>query len=76
MASGEWRREQPSVDAKRMKCPKCGYTFKAENQVKGGKSRWRGMTKDQRKRAASEAAKARWAKSGNVRLNCGPQPER
>lgn len=48
-----------------MKCPKCGYVFKAENQAKGGKARWRGMTKTQRKRAASEAAKARWARTPN-----------
>lgn len=45
-----------------MKCPKCGHVFKAENQAMGGKARWRGMTKAQRKRAASEAAKSRWAK--------------
>lgn len=49
-----------------MKCPKCGYTFKAENQAKGGKARWRGMNKKARSAAASEAAKARWAKSGNA----------
>ena len=49
----------------RVKCPKCGHTFKAENQAKGGKARWRGMTKAQRKQAASDAAKARWAKSPN-----------
>lgn len=51
-----------------MKCPKCGHTFKSENQVKGGKSRWAGMAKAQRKRAASEAAKARWAKRPNAEL--------
>lgn len=48
-----------------MKCPKCGHNFKAVNQAKGGKARWRGMTKAQRKQAASDAAKARWAKSPN-----------
>lgn len=52
-----------------MKCPKCGYAFKAENQAKGGKARWSGMTKAQRKRAASDAAKARWAKRPNAELN-------
>lgn len=52
-----------------MKCPKCGYAFKAANQVKGGKSRWRGMSKFQRKQAASDAAKARWAKSPNDKLS-------
>lgn len=52
-----------------MKCPKCGYVFKAENQSKGGKARWRGMTKAQRKRAASDAAKARWARTPNAELS-------
>lgn len=54
-----------------MKCPKCGHTFKAVNQVKGGKTRWAGMSKAQRKQAASEAAKARWAKRPNDAL-CQP----
>jgi hypothetical protein len=49
-----------------MKCPKCEYTFKAENQAKGGRARWRGLGKAQRKRAASDAAKARWAKRPNA----------
>lgn len=66
MDACERRREQPSMDAKRMKCPKCGYAFRAANQAKGGKARWAGMSKAQRKRAASEAAKARWAKSPNA----------
>lgn len=48
-----------------MKCPKCGHIFKAENQAKGGKARWRGMTKGQRRKAASDAAKARWARRQN-----------
>lgn len=52
MAEGEWE----------MKCPKCGHTFKATNQVKGGKARWAGISKAHRKQAASDAAKARWAK--------------
>lgn len=51
-----------------MKCPKCGHTFKAENQAKGGKARWRGMSKAERKRAASDAAKARWARTPNDKL--------
>ena len=59
-----------------MKCPKCGHTFKAANQVKGGKSRWRGMTKAERKQAASEAAKARWAKSPNDALSEAADKER
>lgn len=58
-----------------MKCPKCGHTFKAENQVKGGKSRWRGMTKTERKQAASAAAKARWSRRSNDQAQAQP-PER
>ena len=46
-----------------MKCPKCGHQFKAENQAMGGKARWQGMTKAERAKAASDAAKARWAKT-------------
>lgn len=49
-----------------MKCPKCGHTFKAKNQVKGGKSRWARMSKAERKKIASAAAKARWAKRPNA----------
>lgn len=51
-----------------IKCPKCGHAFKAENQAKGGKARWRGMSKAQRKRAASTAAKARWSGRSNIVL--------
>ena len=42
--------------------------FKADNQAKGGKARWRGLTKKQRSQAASEAAKARWARTPNQEL--------
>lgn len=52
-----------------VKCPKCGHTFKAANQVKGGKTRWAGMNKAQRKQAASDAAKARWAKRPNAEVS-------
>ena len=45
-----------------MKCPKCGYKFTSENQVKGGKARWRGMTKEQRRLVAKKAAEIRWRK--------------
>jgi hypothetical protein len=31
-----------------MKCPKCGHEYPAKNQAKGGKNRWKGMTKKQR----------------------------
>lgn len=65
------------MDAKQMKCPKCGHNFKAENQAKGGKARWRGMTKKARSAAASDAAKARWAKSGNTEVSePAPKPTR
>jgi DNA-directed RNA polymerase subunit M/transcription elongation factor TFIIS len=30
------------------KCPKCGHEYPAKNQAKGGKNRWKGMTKKQR----------------------------
>lgn len=64
-----------------MKCPKCGHKFKSENQANGGKARWRGMTKKARSAAASDAAKARWAKSGNAELrhsadSAAPQPNK
>ena len=62
-----------------MKCPKCGHTFKADNQAKGGKARWRGLTKKQRSQAASEAAKARWARTPNDQAQAQPPtvtPER
>ena len=44
-----------------MKCPHCGKTVPAENQVKGGKARWAGKTKSERSAIARNAAKARWA---------------
>ena len=49
-----------------MKCPKCHHVFKAVQFIKGGKARWRGTTKKQRKQAASDAANARWAKTPNA----------
>jgi hypothetical protein len=48
------------------KCPKCGHTWLDAKRASGGKARWRGMSKAQRKQAASAAAKARWAKSANA----------
>lgn len=45
-----------------MKCPKCKQTFIAPGQSKGGKARWRGMSKVQRSQAARTAALARYAK--------------
>jgi len=56
-----------------MKCPKCHHVFKAVQFIKGGKARWRGMTKKQRKQAASDAAKARWAKTPNDK-SCNVPP--
>ena len=56
----------------RVKCPKCGHVFKATNQIKGGKARWSGMSKAERKQAASAAAKARWARTPNDRTETPP----
>lgn len=47
-------------------CPKCGHEWPDERSTKGGKARWRGMSKAQRKQATSKAAKARWVKSRNT----------
>lgn len=47
------------------KCPKCGHTWPDAKRASGGKARWHGLTKKQRSQAASEAAKARWAKRPN-----------
>lgn len=57
MARGEVQWEETVI-----RCPKCGHTFKAENQAKGGKARWRGISTSQRRKAAGAAAKARWAR--------------
>ncbi len=53
------------------KCTACGHVdeIKAKNQVKGGKSRWKGTTKKTRSAAASKAARARWQKSENDKLS-------
>jgi len=61
-------RAEPRESEARMKCPKCGHTFKSKNQIKGGKARWSGMSKAHRKQAASDAAKARWAKAKGVEV--------
>ena len=47
------------------KCSQCGHvdTIKDKGRIKGGKTRWSGMTKKQRSEAASKAAKARWSGS-------------
>ena len=44
------------------KCTACGNvdTIKNAMQIKGGKARWKNMTKKQKSEAASKAAKARW----------------
>ena len=47
-------------------CPKCGHKWHDEKRASGGKARWRGMSKKQRSQAASDAAKARWAKRSNA----------
>lgn len=45
-------------------CPNCGHEFDqpAANQAKGGKARWKGKSPEERRKAASAAAKARWKK--------------
>ena len=45
----------------RLKCPECGCQFKAENQAKGGKARWRGISQADRTEVNRKAAQARWA---------------
>jgi hypothetical protein len=45
------------------KCPKCGHEWPDDNRAKGGKNRWKGMTKKQRGEQAKKAADARWAKN-------------
>jgi hypothetical protein len=52
-------------------CPKCGHKWHDEKRASGGKARWRGMNKAQRKKAASDAAKARWAKRPNAEVSGG-----
>lgn len=57
------------------KCPKCGHEWPDDKRASGGKARWQGMSKAERAKAASDAAKARWAKTKRkpkrsaVRLN-------
>jgi hypothetical protein len=50
------------------KCPKCGHEWPDNKRASGGKARWRGLTKKQRSQAASDAAKARWARTPNYVL--------
>ena len=52
-------------------CPKCGHQWPDEKRAKGGKARWRGMSKAQRKQAARDAAKARWARRQNAEVSHG-----
>jgi hypothetical protein len=44
------------------RCPSCGHEWRDTKRASGGKARWRGLTKEQRSKAASAAAKARWEK--------------
>lgn len=53
----------------KMKCPKCGHEWPNKNQSKGGKARWKGTTKKQRSKAASDAAKARWIRLQNTEIS-------
>ncbi len=54
------------------KCPKCGHTWPDTKRASGGKARWRGLTKKQRSQAASDAAKARWARTPNDQAHARP----
>ena len=45
----------------KLKCPKCHHEFKAENQAKGGRARWRGVSKADRAETLRKAAQSRWA---------------
>jgi len=54
------------------KCPKCGHTWPDTKRASGGKARWRGLSKKQRSQAASDAAKARWAKHPNAEVSHTP----
>ena len=55
-------------------CPKCGHSWPDDKRAKGGKARWRGTTKVQRKQAASDAAKARWANHLKVKAATPREP--
>ena len=45
----------------KLQCPKCHHEFKSENQAKGGRARWRGVSRADRTEANRKAAQARWA---------------
>ena len=45
----------------KLKCPECGHEFKAENQAKGGRARWRGVPQADRAETLRKVALARWA---------------
>lgn len=44
------------------KCPKCGHEWPDDKRAAGGKARWKGVSKAQRKASAQKAAQARWSK--------------
>lgn len=44
-----------------MKCPTCGHD--PEQNADAGRKRWEGVSKAQRKKLTSAAAKARWVKA-------------
>jgi hypothetical protein len=50
-----------------MKCPKCGHEWPAKNQAKGGKNRWKGMTKKQRSEEMKRV-RAKGISSANVAI--------
>lgn len=54
------------------KCPKCGHEYPAKNQAKGGKSRWKGMTKKQRSEEMKRV-RAKGISSANAELMDRPE---
>jgi hypothetical protein len=52
------------------KCPKCGHEWPAKNQAKGGKNRWKGMTKKQRSEEMKRV-RAKGISSANVVITDG-----
>jgi hypothetical protein len=56
------------------KCPKCGHEWPAKNQAKGGKNRWKGMTKKQRSEEMKRV-RAKGISSANAQGEARPQEQ-
>lgn len=52
-----------------MKCPTCGHD--PEAQIKGGKNRWKGMTKKQKSKEMFKIRKLGIARKANPELSNG-----